>query len=141
MSRAYTLFLAAITTLTLAAGTAGAQTVLSPEEAAKIVAIKDLKATPESVSGVVVNNTPHIIRDIEVLVEYHWLWANEFKPGPVSPGRAINIKLDKELRPGETTAFRYSPDPPLSRRSDGEYYPEVVVSGFTIVTTDATATR
>ena len=114
-------------------GSAGAQTVLTQEQAAKAVTIKDLNATTSSVTGVVVNNTPYLIRDVEVLVEYHWLWANEFKPGPVSPGHSAVIKLDKEIPAGQTGAFRYIPDPPLPTRKDGEYDFEVSVAGFTSI--------
>jgi len=133
---------ALITAMLLAAtGIAVPQNVLSPGEAARMVAIKDLKATPSSVSGVVVNNTPHIIRDIEVAIEYHWMWANEFKPGPVDPGRAVVIKLNKELKPGESAAFRYVPDPPLESRKDGRFEPEVVVVGYTTVIPASAAAR
>jgi hypothetical protein len=123
------------------AGAAIAQRVLSPEEAAKVVPIKNLNATPTEVSGVIVNNTPHIIRDIEVLIEYHWLWANEFKPGPESPGHSAIVKLDKELAPGESTTFRYVPNPPLPNRQDGRFEPEVVVAGFTTVVPPTTTSR
>jgi len=114
-------------------GSTGAQTVLTQEEAGKSVTIKDLNATTSSVTGVVVNNTPHVIRDVEVLVEYHWLWANEFKPGPVSPGHSAVIKLEKDIAAGQTSAFRYTPDPALPTRKDGQYDPEVRVTGFTSV--------
>jgi hypothetical protein len=137
------LLLAAMTATLLAvpAGSAIAQKVLTHEEADKMVSIKDLKATASSVTGVVVNNTPHIIRDIEIAIEYHWMWANEFKPGPVAPGRAVTIRLDKELRPGESTTFRYVPDPPLENRKDGQYDIEAVVAGFTSVIPATTTAR
>jgi hypothetical protein len=117
-----------------------AQRLLSREEA-KSVAIKDLKADASEVSGVIVNNTPHTIREIEVLIQYHWLWANEFKPGLESPGRVASLKLDKDLLPGESTTFRYVPSPPLPNRQDGRFDPEVVVAGFTIVIPPTTASR
>jgi len=114
-------------------GSAGSQTVLTQEEAGKAVTIRDLNATTSSITGVVVNNTPHLIRDVEVLVEYHWLWTNEFKPGPVSPGHSAVVKLDKDIPAGQTSAFRYTPDPPLPTRKDGQYDPEVRITGFTSV--------
>jgi hypothetical protein len=119
---------------------ATAQRLLGPEEA-KSVAIKDLKADASEVSGVIVNNTPHTIREIEVLIQYHWLWANEFKPGLESPGRVASLKLDKDLLPGESTTFRYVPNPPLPNRQDGRFDPEVVVAGFTIVIPPTTGSR
>lgn len=127
------IILFAILILVSVNGSAGAQTVLTQEEAGKAVTIRDLNATTSSITGVVVNNTPHLIRDVEVLVEYHWLWANEFKPGPVSPGHSAVVKLDREIPAGQTSAFRYTPDPPLATRKDGQYDPEVRVIGFTSV--------
>jgi hypothetical protein len=119
---------------------ATAQRLLSPEEA-KAVAIKDLKANASEVSGVIVNNTLHTIREIEVLIQYHWLWENEFKPGLESPGRVASLKLDKDLLPGASTTFRYVPNPPLPNRQDGRFDPEVVVAGFTMVIPPTTASR
>jgi hypothetical protein len=143
MNRAILLCLAVLmaTLLALAARVPAAQIVLTPEEAAKTVSIKDLKASPSSVSGVLVNNTPHIVRDIQLDIQYHWLWANEFKPGPTPPGRTDNIKLSKELKPGESTTFSYVPDPPLENRKDGQYDPEVVVAGYEVVIPGTTTGR
>ena len=136
--------LRALVTATLIAAvpsTVLAQIVLTPHEAAKVVTIKDLKATPSEVSGVIVNNTPHLIRDVEITIEYHWIWANEFKPGAADPGRSFVVKLEKELRPGESVPFRFVPDPSLATRKDGQYQPEAVVTGFTTVVPATTATR
>ena len=119
--------------ITLTDGKANGQTILAHPDAARIVRIENLSATPALVSGIVVNNTPNIIRDIELLIKFHWLWANEFKPGPDSPGRVVSFKLDKELAAGQSTPFRYIPDPPLSTRGDGQYAPEVTVASFTTV--------
>jgi hypothetical protein len=141
MRRTMTLAGMALSILILSQGSANGQTVLAPQEAGKLVQIRDLSATPSLVTGVVVNNTPHIIRDVQLLIQYHWLWSNEFKPGPVSPGRVVAIKVDKELNPGESAAFRYSPDPPLSQQQDGQYNTEVGIAGFTIVSSGATAAR
>ena len=140
MMRAITL-VGSMVIFTFAARMAHGQTVLAPQEAARIIRIQDLKATPSLISGVIVNNSPHIVRDIELLIEYHWLWANEFKPGVESPGRVVTFKLDKELKPGQSTDFRYTPDAPLSARNDGQYDPEVTVASFTTVISDATAAR
>ena len=118
-----------------------AQRILSPEEAARVVAVKNLKATSTEVSGEIVNNTPHIIRDVEVLIQYHWLWANDFKPGQESPGTSAIVKLDKELQPGQSATFRHVPKPPLSDRKDGRFEPEVVIAGFTTVVPATTTSR
>ena len=138
MNRAKKSLLGALTALAFSFYVSSA--VLSPEEA-KAVSIKDLEANAAAVSGAIVNNTPHVIRDIEVLIQYHWLWANEFKPGLESPGRVASLKLNKDLLPGESTPFRYVPDPPLVNRQDGRFDPEVVIAGFTIVIPPTTTSR
>jgi hypothetical protein len=113
-------------------GAAPAQTVLNPQEAAKIVAIEDLRVSPAGVSGVVVNRTPHIIRDVEILVQYHWLWNNEFKPGTDSPGQTVVLRIDKPLQPGQSAPFSHT----LSiagDRKDGRFVPEATVGAFAVV--------
>jgi len=119
--------------LSVGSSDAHAQIVLDQREAAKIVAIRNLTATPTLVSGEIVNQTPHTVRDIELLIQFHWLWKNEFKPGPDSPGRTDILKIGKEFKPGESIAFRYIPDPPLPKRDDGWFEPEVTIGGFTVV--------
>lgn len=44
-----------------------AQIVLDQEEAAKTLAIRNVTATPSLVSGEIVNRTPHLARDIELV--------------------------------------------------------------------------
>ena len=126
--------------LLFCASSALAQILLNREEAGA-VSIKDLDANVTAVSGAVVNNTPHLIREIEILIQYHWLWANEFKPGAESPGRITSLKIDKDLLPGESATFRYVPNPPLPNRSDGRFDPEVAVAGFTTVVPSTTTSR
>jgi hypothetical protein len=117
-----------------------AQIVLDQEEAAKTLAIRNVTATPSLVSGEIVNRTPHLARDIELVFQFHWLWKNEFKPGRESPGRTEILKIAKELRPGESMGFRYTPDPPLPNRGDGWFEPEVTIGAFTVVIPSANMT-
>jgi hypothetical protein len=112
---------------------ANALTFLTEQEAAKTVGIEYSADDHHVISGKIVNKSPHAIRNPEVLIEYHWLWANERNPGESSPGRAAYLKLDKEIRPGESVAFTYRPQPALVDRSDGRFMPEVSPAGFEIV--------
>jgi hypothetical protein len=109
-----------------------AQTVLTDREASKVLRFERLDATPTRVSGVIMNTSPHRVRDVELLVQYHWLWNNERHPGQESPGRTFTVKLDKELAPGETAPFSYTP-PQLPNRADGTFMPEVDIGSFTVV--------
>ena len=132
--KARTLFLlGALAGLLLSWSESRAQILLEQKDAAKSVTIRGLRATPTLVSGEIVNQTPHIARDTELLIQFHWLWKNEFKPGEDLPGRTDILKIDKELKPGEAVSFRYIPDPPLAKRDDGWFEPEVTIGGFTVV--------
>jgi len=57
---------------------ANALTVVTEKEAAKTVGIQYKTDRHEVIYGKIINKSPHAIRDPEVLVEYHWLWAKEF---------------------------------------------------------------
>ena len=109
------------------------QIVLNEQEAEKIVAVRNLTAKPSLITGEIVNRTPHVVRDINMLIQFHWLWKNEFKPGTDSPGRLDVLVIPQELKPAESIAFRYTPDPPLPDRKDGWFEPEVTIGGFSVV--------
>lgn len=109
-----------------------AQTLLSAEEAARSVAVEKLEIGAAGVSGFVVNKTPHVIRDVEVLVQYHWLWENEFKPGADSPGQTAVVRVDRELQPQQAAPFRHSLAAGTDRK-DGRFAPEVTIGAFTVV--------
>lgn len=95
------------------------------------MAIEKLNIQPGGVSGVVVNRSPHVIRDAEIMVQYHWLWENEFKPGANPPGETVFVRLPDELKPGDSAPFRHTTTPP--DRKDGRLVPQVTVAGFTVV--------
>ena len=127
--------------LALAAGSVNAQTMVDRSEAAKSLQIESLKMNGNEISGLVTNKSPHVMRNIELRMQYHWLWNNEFHPGTDSSGRVVTITLDRELRPGESARFTYRPEPPLPARSDGYYMAEVSVAGFSVVVPSTMAQR
>ena len=132
MKSSYFLFIAAMVFF-LGQGITQAQTVLSDSEASKVLKLEDLNLAPSKISGEVVNASPHTLRDIKLLIQYHWLWENERNPGKDSPGRTADVVLQKELKPGDRVNFSYTPVPALPRRSDGNFMPEVDVAGFTVI--------
>src|SRR5947199_10780414 len=83
------LVLAAAVILSSLVGSAWAETIISRQQAAQDVLVRDVRAEDGAVSGVVVNNTGHEIQNVKLLVRHDWLWANEFSPGQDNPGRAI----------------------------------------------------
>lgn len=117
----------------MASGTAGAQSVMTDQQAEQVLALENLHVSREKVSGVIVNNSPHTIRDARLLIQYHWLWRNEQSPGTDSPGRAVVVQLPEELEPGKPHRFLYTPEFTLPRRNDGFFMPEVDIASFTTV--------
>ena len=134
MHRRQRWMIAALAALTISLNTAAvrAQTLLTAEEAAKSVAIENLNVSASSVSGVVANRSPHTIRDVEVRVQYHWLWQNEFNPGTDSPGQTAIVRLENELKPGQSMPFRHALTQ-VADRKDGRFAPEAQVAAFTVV--------
>jgi hypothetical protein len=110
-----------------------AQKVATAKEATSVVALRNVKEKGDVISGEVVNKSSNTIRNITLLIQYHWLWKNEYKPGSNPPGRAAYIDLKKDLLPGESTSFTYEPKPPLPNRMDGHFVHEVSVAGFSTV--------
>ena len=108
------------------------QSVATREEISKAIAIENVKVEDNIISGEVINRSPHVMRDVEVAVQYHWLWADEFNPGANPPGRTVYIKLD-EVLPGTSESFVYAPKPPLRASKAGHFMHEVSVAGFTVV--------
>ena len=113
---------------------AGAQTVLSSQEASRALSFEKLDVNPTRISGVIANKTPHTIKDVQLMIQYHWLWKDERNPGHDSPGRTVIIPLiEQQLEPGESHQFSYTPEFSLPSRNDGYFMPEVDVAAFTTV--------
>lgn len=83
-----------------------------------------------TVEGVVMNQSRRTIRDVELMINYQWLWNDEFRPGAVSPGRTERLTLGDPIPPGGNAPFVYRPQSPLPIRSDGRFEPSVEVVGF-----------
>jgi hypothetical protein len=112
---------------------ASAVEVITPDVAAQKVEIRNVQLQGNVVSGQVTNKSRYPLRNLELLIQYHWLWNNEFKPGDVSPGKAFYIVIDKELQPGESATFSAPLDAPTAPQADGYYMTEVTLAGFTEV--------
>jgi len=125
------LVVAAAVILSSLVGSAWAETIISRQQAAQDVLVRDVRAEDGAVSGVVVNNTGHEIQNVKLLVRHDWLWANEFSPGQDNPGRAIVHTVEENIPPGGQVPFTYHPESPLPQRSDGRFQTSVVVVGYT----------
>ena len=58
--------------------------IASNEVAANVVEIRNVVVNKDAISGEIVNKSPYPLRNVELLLQYHWLWANETKPGAIS---------------------------------------------------------
>jgi hypothetical protein len=86
-----------------------------------------------AVSGVLVNRTSDILRDVRLLVRYDWRWTDERHPGDDSPARSVYFTVTSDVPALGTLPFRFSPSPPLPIRDDGYFAPSVEVARYTQV--------
>jgi hypothetical protein len=124
--------LAAVVVLGLIAGVArAADTLIADEQPSHDVTVRDVTTRHGAVSGVLVNHSRKVLRDVRLLVHHTWLWKNEQKPGDDSPGRVDYYTVRSGLPPGESVEFTYHPEPPLPDRQDGHFETTVDVVGWT----------
>ena len=85
------------------------------------------------VSGVLVNQTADVLREVRLLVRYDWQWSNERNPGEDSPARSTYFTITSDVPALGTLPFRFSPRPALPIRSDGHFAPSIEVARYTQV--------
>lgn len=107
-----------------------AEAPLSPQQVAQVVALTDLSVENGTVSGLLVNKSPHVVRDVRLLIRHAWVWKNERHPGADSPGTAEYYTVRGALSPGGTLRFTHAPSPPLPERSDGHFETSAEIVGF-----------
>jgi hypothetical protein len=133
MSLFLAVLLGIVSTLSVARPSEGASavTLLPPEKAGQIVAVRNVTIKDDGeVSGEVVNNSKTPIRDVELQILYSWRWKDEFHPGKDDPGMAVYHVIEKEIPPGQSVRFTYKPSKPLPKRDDGHFEFSVSVAGF-----------
>ncbi len=113
-----------------AAATATAETPVSPQLAAQVVAVTDVSAENGTVSAVLVNRSAHLVRDVRLLIRHAWVWENERHPGEDSPGTAEYYIVRNTILPGQSLRITQTPSPPLPERRDGHFETSVEVVGF-----------
>jgi hypothetical protein len=112
---------------------ANPQSVLTKQEASRVLVLENVTVQDGVVSGEIRNNSSNTVRAVQLLIRYEWLWKNEFRPGKDDPGRSVYYDVPGEIPPGQTTRFQYAPNPPLPKRADGYFQISVSVAGFTQV--------
>ena len=111
------------------------QTVFSQQQAGSVLRIENVAAQPDgSVSGEIRNNSKNTVRDVQLFIRHTFLWKNEFHPGKESPSAAFYPTISGEIAPGGSLPFKFTPTPPLPKRTDGRFEaPSVSIAGFTQV--------
>lgn len=94
------------------------------------VAVRNIKVQDGSVSGEIVNSSPNVIRDVQLLIRYTWLWKNEMKPGEDNRSDAVFYNVEGEIPPGGSKPFTYRPSSTM-KEDGGRYEVSVTVAGFT----------
>jgi len=112
---------------------AQAPSLASSEQVEQTAVVRDIRVTGSSVSGVVVNHSPRLLRDVRVIVRHTWHWKNERHPGDDNPGRAEELVIPGEASPRGTLPFTYALNQPLPQRNDGRFVTSAEVIGFTEV--------
>ena len=114
------------------------QTVASHEQAGSVLTIDQVTVQNGTVAGEIRNKSKNIIRDVQLFIRYTWLWTDERHPGKDDPGRAFYQTVAGEIAPGGSLPFKFTPSPPLPKRSDGKFEgPSVSIAGFTQVITQS----
>jgi hypothetical protein len=111
------------------------QTVLSQQQAGSVLTIEKVAAQADgTVSGEILNNSKNTVRDVQLFVRHTFLWKDEYHPGKESPSAASYPTISGEIAPGGSLPFKFTPTPPLPKRSDGRFLPPTVsIAGFTQV--------
>ena len=109
------------------------QTVFSQQQAGSVLGIEKVAAQPDgTVSGEIRNNSKNTVRDVQLFIRYTFLWKNEYHPGKESPSVAFYPTISGDIAPGGSLPFKFTPTPPLPKRTDGRFEaPSVSIAGFT----------
>jgi hypothetical protein len=107
--------------------------VFGAGQAPQAAVVRNLQLQDGVVSGMLVNESDHAVRDVALLIRYLWVWADERHPGRDNPGWAAAYTVFGDLPPGGRLPFTYRAVRPLPARADGHVMPHVEVTGFTQV--------
>src|SRR5262245_389829 len=120
-------------TLVVALPSASPQTVKSHEEAARVLTVEKILVTDGAVSGEVYNRSTRLVREVQLLIRYTWLWDDEMHPGKIDPGISAYYTLPQEIPAGGRVPFSFKPSPVLAKFAGGRYETSVIIAGFTEV--------
>ena len=107
------------------------QTVASQEQAGSVLAIDKVTVQDGTIAGEIRNMSKNTVRDVQLFIRYTWLWSNEFHPGKDSPSEVFYPTVSGDIAPGGSMPFKFTPSPPLPKRTDGRFEaPSVSIACF-----------
>lgn len=108
------------------------QTFLSQQQIANVLAIDNVAVQDGTITGEIRNKSSNPVRDPELFIRYIFLWKDEYHPGKDNPSAAFYQPVSGEIAPGKALQFRFTPAPPLPKRSDGRFMPPALsIAGYT----------
>ena len=108
------------------------QAVPSQQQVSDVLAIDNVAVQDGTVTGEIRNKSSNPVRDPELLIRYIFLWKDEYHPGKDNPSASFYQPVSGEIAPGKALPFRFTPSPPLPRRSDGRFMPPALsIAGST----------
>jgi hypothetical protein len=119
----------ALTTFSLCMLLALAATGARAADAPSGLEVRDVRSDGASVTGWVVNETDHEVRDVRLMVERQWRWEKEMQPGEDNPGSGTVVRVEQPIPANGRAQFRYDlPTEPA--RADGHFETVVRVLSF-----------
>jgi hypothetical protein len=91
----------------------------------RVVAIENVRASAESVSGKVVNQTGDQLENVRLLVADQFLWRDERHPRVENPGYGSAFVVRGPIPPHGTVSFRFDRPSSLEQRPDGDFNTKV----------------
>ena len=116
---------------------AAAAAVVQEEDVSRQVFVRDVAASADGISGVLVNRSGKIIRDVRLLIRHSWVWTHEQRPGEESPGESYFTTVPNDIPAGSSVRFTYRPRGgglAADKGPGGHFDTSVDVMGFTEVT-------
>lgn len=107
------------------------EAVLTEDQMAGVVEIKDVQADGNAVTGNVVNRTNDTLRNLRVKISDVFRRTDERKPGSHDPSQAGEARIAGPVPPHTAVPFRYERPASLPERKDGTFKTDVAVVSVT----------
>ena len=111
------------------------ESLVGSGELGQTLSVEELKLEGDQVTGILVNRTEKVARDVRLQVIFSWLWKNEKHPGDNDPSFVVTEIPTAEVPPHGTLPFRYTYPSVVTARSDGEFMMDARVLGYSAVGT------